>query len=77
MNAVLRRQSQHLLYLDTDAIPDAESNSDLSLADDAALAQALIDGSTDAPVIIWRRFAPLVRRILVRSLGPARNIEGD
>jgi RNA polymerase sigma-70 factor (ECF subfamily) len=61
--------------LNDGSTPKGDSSTDLSLANDAALGQALIDGSAEAPVIIWRRFAPLVRRILARSLGPARDIE--
>jgi RNA polymerase sigma-70 factor (ECF subfamily) len=47
----------------------------LAAADDAALARALIDGHPDAPRTVWARFAPLVRRIVRRSLGPDQAVE--
>ena len=49
--------------------------SDLEEADDATLARALIGRSPAAPRVAWKRFAPMVRRILRRSLGPEGDIE--
>jgi RNA polymerase sigma-70 factor (ECF subfamily) len=43
--------------------------------EDAALVRALIAGEPDAPRALWRRFAPLVFRILRRTLGPGQDIE--
>lgn len=43
--------------------------------DNATLARALIDGAPDAPRLAWDRFAPLVRRIVQRSLGPEHDAE--
>lgn len=47
----------------------------LAEADDAALAAALIAKHPAAPRAAWSRFAPLVRRILRRSLGPQHEVE--
>lgn len=47
----------------------------LTEAEDAALAQAAMLGDARAPREIWRRFAPLVRRIVRRTLGPAYDVE--
>jgi RNA polymerase sigma-70 factor (ECF subfamily) len=47
----------------------------LSEADDATLAGALIEKNAAAPKVAWTRFAPLVRRILRRSLGPQHDVE--
>jgi RNA polymerase sigma-70 factor (ECF subfamily) len=47
----------------------------LAEADDATLARALIDKDKAAPRVAWTRFAPLVRRILRRSLGPQHDVE--
>lgn len=44
-------------------------------ADDATLARALLDKDERAPRVAWGRFAPLVRRILRRSLGPGHEVE--
>lgn len=41
----------------------------LDVASDAELGQALIDGHPDAPRVAWRRFLPLVQRLVRRSLG--------
>jgi RNA polymerase sigma-70 factor (ECF subfamily) len=48
---------------------------DLEVVDDATLARALIDKSPAAPRVAWKRFSPMVRRILRRSLGPESDIE--
>lgn len=48
---------------------------DLSRADDATLAQAMIDGDPRAPPLVWARFSGLVRRIVRRALGPQRDYE--
>jgi RNA polymerase sigma-70 factor, ECF subfamily len=47
----------------------------LAEADDAALARAAIRGDARAPREIWRRFVPLVRRIVRRTLGPEHDVE--
>lgn len=47
----------------------------LSRADDAALATAASIGDARAPREIWRRYAPLVRRIVRRTLGPEHDVE--
>lgn len=48
---------------------------DLTLATDAQLGQALITGHPDAPTVAWRRFLPLVRRMLRRALGDRNEVE--
>src|SRR4051794_24982960 len=47
----------------------------LTEVNDADLARALIGGHPDAPRAIWIRFAPLVRRLVRRSLGPDQGVE--
>jgi RNA polymerase sigma-70 factor, ECF subfamily len=47
----------------------------LADSDDATLALALIAKDKAAPRVAWTRFAPLVRRILRRSLGPQHEVE--
>jgi RNA polymerase sigma-70 factor (ECF subfamily) len=47
----------------------------LAEADDAALARAAVLGDARAPREIWRRFVPLVRRIVRRTLGPEHDVE--
>lgn len=47
----------------------------LTEADDATLARALMAKDQTAPRVAWSRFAPLVRRILRRSLGPQHEVE--
>jgi RNA polymerase sigma-70 factor (ECF subfamily) len=44
-------------------------------ADDATLVHRLVDEHPDAARLIWRRFAPMVHRILRRSLGPDDAVE--
>lgn len=44
-------------------------------ADDAALALALVAGEAPAPRHAWDRFAPMVRRIARRTLGPDTDVE--
>jgi RNA polymerase sigma-70 factor (ECF subfamily) len=48
---------------------------DLTLATDAELGQALMTGHPDAPSVAWRRFLPLVRRMLRRTLGDRNEVE--
>jgi RNA polymerase sigma-70 factor (ECF subfamily) len=43
--------------------------------DDAALARALIDRRPEAPAALWTRFAPMVHRMLRRTLGPGTDVE--
>ena len=47
----------------------------LAEADDEKLARALIANDPNAATVAWERFAPLVRRILRRALGPGQNAE--
>jgi RNA polymerase sigma-70 factor (ECF subfamily) len=44
-------------------------------AEDAALVHALVARERHAPRVLWRRFAPLVFRILRRTLGPGPDVE--
>jgi RNA polymerase sigma-70 factor, ECF subfamily len=44
---------------------------------DAVLACELQKCSAIAAEIVWRRYAPLVRRLLARSLGPERDVEDN
>lgn len=53
----------------------APASPPLADADDATLALALIAKEKAAPRVAWNRFAPLVRRILRRSLGPQHDVE--
>lgn len=66
--------TSHQLINDT-TVDSTDHGTDLALVDDTELALALIAGAEEAPRVTWRRFAPLVRRILVRSLGPERDVE--
>ncbi|HEY3594545.1 MAG TPA: sigma factor, partial [Polyangiaceae bacterium] len=43
--------------------------------DDAALARAMIADDPRAPRVAWHRFAPMVHRILKRTLGPGADVE--
>jgi len=43
--------------------------------DDATLVHKLIDQHPHAARLIWQRFAPMVHRILRRSLGPDEDVE--
>jgi RNA polymerase sigma-70 factor (ECF subfamily) len=47
----------------------------LPVLDDEALVRALNDGHPPAGVAAWRRFAPIVRRLLQRTLGPGNDID--
>ncbi|HKO93915.1 MAG TPA: sigma-70 family RNA polymerase sigma factor [Polyangiaceae bacterium] len=53
----------------------ARSAGDLELASDEALALALIAKQAHAERVLWLRFAPLARRIVRRTLGPASDAE--
>jgi len=66
--------SSHQL-LNPPAAVNATPPADLTRASDELLAQALMVRSPEASRVAWARFAPLVRRILVRSLGPERDVE--
>lgn len=44
-------------------------------AEDAELAHAITRGDAQAPSAVWRRYAPLVRRIVRRSFGPEYDVE--
>jgi RNA polymerase sigma-70 factor, ECF subfamily len=48
---------------------------DLIESDDVVLARALLAGAASAPRLAWNRFAPMVRRIVQRSLGPEYDSE--
>src|SRR5258706_13547423 len=43
--------------------------------DDVTLASEAAKGDPGAHAAIWDRYAPLVRRILVRSIGPGSEVE--
>jgi len=43
--------------------------------DDAALVRAAQAGRKDAVLLVWDRYAPLVRGVLRRSLGPRQDVE--
>jgi RNA polymerase sigma-70 factor (ECF subfamily) len=47
----------------------------LTTVEDADLARALVERHPDAPRAVWTRFAPLVRRIVRRSMGPDQGSE--
>ena len=47
----------------------------LARADDVTLALAAAGGDPRAAAVLWDRFSPLVRRMLTRTLGPARDVE--
>jgi len=47
----------------------------LTTVEDADLARALVERHPDAPRAVWTRFAPLVRRIVRRAMGPDQGIE--
>jgi RNA polymerase sigma-70 factor (ECF subfamily) len=61
--------------LSHDAAAPAAAPPALADSDDATLALALIAKDRAAPRVAWTRFAPLVRRILRRSLGPQHEVE--
>lgn len=42
---------------------------------DAELVHALLADDAGAPAMLWDRYAPLVRRLLLRALGPCLDIE--
>ncbi|HMJ53754.1 MAG TPA: sigma-70 family RNA polymerase sigma factor [Polyangiaceae bacterium] len=46
-----------------------------TLADDATLFQQWMDGEPNAARMMWQRFAPMVHRILKRSLGRDASLE--
>lgn len=47
----------------------------LAEIDDETLARGLIDGQRQAQREVWRRYAPMVRRILRRALGPSHDVD--
>ncbi|WP_437680981.1 RNA polymerase sigma factor [Sorangium sp. So ce131] len=47
----------------------------LSASDDETLARAAAQGHPGAAPVVWQRFAPLVRRILKRTLGPGDEVD--
>lgn len=47
----------------------------LLATDDEALARAAAQGHPGAAPLVWQRFAPLVRRILKRTLGPGDDVD--
>lgn len=48
---------------------------DLALGTDEELGRALVAGHPDAPGVAWRRFLPMVRRMLRRTLSGQNEIE--
>src|ERR1051325_5138252 len=53
----------------------AATSDESESARDLELARALIDGASDAPVLAWERYAPLVHRIVSRAIGPDFEVE--
>lgn len=51
------------------------SGGTLAEQDDATLARALMADDPRAPRVAWQRFAPMVHRILKRTLGPGADVE--
>ena len=49
--------------------------SDLALGTDEELGRALVAGHPDAPGVAWRRFLPMVRRMLRRALSGRNEID--
>lgn len=47
----------------------------LTSADDATLARAMMAGDVQAPRVAWGRFAPMVHRMLKRTFGPSQDVE--
>lgn len=47
----------------------------LSGVEDEALARDLVGGDRQAQREVWRRYSPMVRRILRRALGPSHDVE--
>jgi RNA polymerase sigma-70 factor, ECF subfamily len=54
---------------------DARTGEPATLPDDAALAKAAAKGDPAAHAAIWDRYVGLVRRILVRTIGPGADVE--
>jgi RNA polymerase sigma-70 factor (ECF subfamily) len=59
----------------TSAPPQSLATCSLFDADDAALARALIAAEPEAARIAWQRFAPMVHRIITRTVGQCSDIE--
>src|ERR1051325_10439897 len=53
----------------------AATSDESESARDLELVRALIDGASDAPVLAWERYAPLVHRIVSRAIGPDFEVE--
>ena len=51
------------------------TNAALAAADDPTLVAALIERDPQAPRVLWKRYAPMVHRILRRALGPGHDLE--
>ncbi len=47
----------------------------LSEVDDASIVRILLDGDERAPRVVWKRFAPMVLRMLKRAFGPEHDID--
>ncbi|MEP6653455.1 MAG: RNA polymerase sigma factor [Myxococcales bacterium] len=47
----------------------------LTSADDATLARAMMAGDVQAPRVAWGRFAPMVHRMLKRTFGPTQDVD--
>jgi RNA polymerase sigma-70 factor (ECF subfamily) len=58
--------SARVLYLGASGLADI---------DDETLARGLIEGQRQAQREVWRRYAPMVRRILRRALGPGHDVD--
>lgn len=55
--------------------PASATFAELSQASDSVLAGELQARSPEAARAVWQRYAPLVRRMLSRALGPKRDVE--
>jgi RNA polymerase sigma-70 factor (ECF subfamily) len=64
--SVSRDRSAQISYLPSATLADA---------DDATLVRGLLENDPRATREAWRRFGPVVRRILLRTLGPESELE--
>ena len=57
------------------AVSGVHAAGDLALSTDEELGRALVAGHPDAPRVAWRRFLPMVRRMLRRALSGRTEID--
>jgi RNA polymerase sigma-70 factor, ECF subfamily len=67
--------SQAGLMHEGERVARRSSESSLADADDATLAQALIARDPLAPRFLWDRYAPMVYRMMRRSMGPDHELD--